>query len=481
MVENVATIAARSRPSQRAQDRCLANVAKRRNRKYSAAIMTRQCHHVEARKIILSIAKLASSKSRLVKVAFRGPNRSVGNRDHATHWIHRYPAKMFHRIPQAILNPEVVKPRSVVLDPFCGSGTVLLEAMLAGYRSIGIDINPIARLISRVKTNPLEGHHLRHHFRRILEFTAKDLSLPPREPRLAFWFKPQVLIALWNLRRAIGRIRHEECRDFFLVNLSAIVRKASWADPSIAPPVKLTKQRAKRANSRYRRSLANAEALDHKIVLRLFIETVERNLQRVDNFRALCPKKQAVTLGGECHAADTGLPSRSVDVVLTSPPYCGAQKYVRSLSLEMRWLGLDNQQISEIDRRTLGTERTSTCEASIETPDPEANQLLDKIRRRNPTRAAMLSNYVRYLCAFVKECKRVLRPGGQAFVTFGTSHIAGYRVEMDKFFRSAARREGLKIVATIVDSIPSRGMITKRHRTAGCIRDERVVWVRKAK
>jgi len=144
-------------------------------------------------------------------------------------------------------------------------------------------------------------------------------------------------------------------------------------------------------------------------------------------------------------------------------------------------MGLDNQQIAEIDRRTLGTERISTREANLKTPDPEANQLLEKIRRRNPTRAAMLSNYVRYLCSFVKECKRVLRPRGQAFVTFGTSHIAGCRVEMDKFFRTAARREGLKIVATIVDSIPSRGMITKRHKTANCISDERVVWVRKVK
>ena len=441
--------------------------------------MTRQCNSLEARQVIQSLAKTPPCRYREIEVAFRGLGRAVGKRDHATHWIHWYPAKMFHRIPQAILTPEVVKPGSVVLDPFCGSGTVLLEAMLAGYRSLGIDINPLARLITRVKTTPLDERHLLQHLQRILEAAETDTSLSPADPKLVFWFKPQSRRALWNLRRAISRIQHKECRDFFLVNLSAIVRRASWADPSIAPPVKLNRQRAKRANKRYRKALAAAEETNRSAVFCAFAENAKKNIERIKTFQALRPRGKAVALDGRRHAARTGLAHHSVDVILTSPPYCGAQKYVRSLSLEMRWLGLPWEQIAEIDRITLGTERASSCHRCMPTPDSEANNLLEKIQRRNPTRAAMFSIYVRYLCDFVSECKRVLKPGGQAFVTFGTSHIAGYRVEMDKYFRAAALREGFRIVATIVDNIPSRGMITKRHRTAGCIKDERVVWVRK--
>lgn len=442
--------------------------------------MNHQCDFLEARQVIHTLAKTPSSRYIKVEVSFRGPDRIVGNRDRATHLIHWYPAKMFHRIPQAILTPEVVKQGSVVLDPFCGSGTVLVEAVLAGYNAIGIDINPLACLISRVKTTPLNEQHLLHHFYHILAAAHRDISLPPADSKFEYWFKPQAKRALWNLSRSIGRIRHRECREFFLVSLSGIVRRASWADPSIAPPVKMNRQRALRANSRYLKALSAAEETNRRTTFSAFSETVKKNIERIKKFQALCPTGQAVTLGERRHAARTGLAHDSVDVILTSPPYCGAQKYVRSLNLEMKWLGLSEQQIAEIDRLTLGTERTPICQQYQSIPDPEANRLLKKISLRNPTRAAMFSSYVRYLYDFVSECKRVLKPGGQAFVTFGTSHIAGYRVEMDKYFRAAASREGFNIVATIVDNIPSRGMITKRHKSAACISDERVVWIRKS-
>ena len=73
---------------------------------------------------------------------FRGSQGEVGRRDFATHWIHWYPAKMFHRIPAEILASSTAE-RLTVLDPFCGSGTVLLEAALRGHSAIGIDVNPL--------------------------------------------------------------------------------------------------------------------------------------------------------------------------------------------------------------------------------------------------------------------------------------------------------------------------------------------------
>src|SRR5580704_13919107 len=79
-----------------------------------------------------------------INVVFRSENGAVGKRDHLTHWIHSYPAKMFHRIPQVILSRLPLKPTLRILDPFCGSGTVLLEAISRGHSAIGIDVNPLA-------------------------------------------------------------------------------------------------------------------------------------------------------------------------------------------------------------------------------------------------------------------------------------------------------------------------------------------------
>src|SRR2546422_3074150 len=89
---------------------------------------------------VLSDSYSCSEIPATIKVAFRSPDGRVGRRDAATHWIHWYPAKMFHRIPQQILSALTTREKTTVLDPFCGSGTVLLEGALKGHRTIGIDI-----------------------------------------------------------------------------------------------------------------------------------------------------------------------------------------------------------------------------------------------------------------------------------------------------------------------------------------------------
>ena len=104
--------------------------------------------------------RVANGNLREISVSFRGRDGAIGRRDFATHWIHWYPAKMFHRIPSVFLDTVDLSVPATILDPFCGSGTVLLEANLRGHQAIGIDINPMARLVSRVKTTPLDPNEL---------------------------------------------------------------------------------------------------------------------------------------------------------------------------------------------------------------------------------------------------------------------------------------------------------------------------------
>ena len=91
----------------------------------------------------------------------------------------------------------------------------------------------------------------------------------------------------------------------------------------------------------------------------------------------------------------------------------------------------------------------------------------------------MAAEYIRYLTRFAMECFRVLKRGGEAFVTFGTGHVSGITVAWDALFCAAAEEAGLRIVAVLVDNIPSRGLMTARHQTSDTIDDERVVWIRR--
>ena len=77
------------------------------------------------------------------------------HQSYLTHGVHKFPAKFFPELPRYLIS-KYSKLGDVVLDPMCGSGTTLLESILQNRHAIGVDIDPIAKMISRVKTTPIE-------------------------------------------------------------------------------------------------------------------------------------------------------------------------------------------------------------------------------------------------------------------------------------------------------------------------------------
>ncbi len=107
------------------------------------------------------------------------------------------------------------KPKAVVLDPFCGSGSGLLETFIRGYNSYGIDINPLSLLISKVKMTPLNYKLLQNELEKILTKTSliKEID-SPNFFNIDYWFKPAVISKVADLRRAIDSITNVRIRDF---------------------------------------------------------------------------------------------------------------------------------------------------------------------------------------------------------------------------------------------------------------------------
>ena len=115
-----------------------------------------------------------------VSVNFRRIVPGLTSSDRFTHLVHPYPAKLLVHIPYFFLASDLLsKPGDVVLDPFCGSGTVLFEAQLANRRAYGVDANPLARLISRVKTTPLEVVAVKQCLDRVLSTIQSEPLGPP--------------------------------------------------------------------------------------------------------------------------------------------------------------------------------------------------------------------------------------------------------------------------------------------------------------
>ena len=125
-------------------------------------------------------------------------------------------------------------------------------------------------------------------------------------------------------------------------------------------------------------------------------------------------------------AANTGLPSETIDAIITSPPYCGSQKYIRSMKLELIISGHQLDEIRSIDKQTLGTEAITGRNlplGQLLTEDPFADrtirQDISRETRFVPIWLPNIANIFRFLR---KNVRRVLTPGGQLLVTLGQKH-----------------------------------------------------------
>ncbi|MCY4640306.1 MAG: hypothetical protein OXC94_08200 [Chloroflexi bacterium] len=418
-----------------------------------------------------------------IRVSFRQKGGGTGRRDVFTHWLHSYPAKMFHRIPAVCLDNLHLPQEATILDPFCGSGTVLLEANLRGLDAVGLDINPLALLISRVKVTPVDPHFLTDQLAALLAKAKRYRSAPAPNSVLEYWLLPAARAGLHRLARAIAEVTDPDCRAFFLVTMTSTVRRLSTADPAIPPLVRLSGVRAKSAGARYRRALGHAQSVTTASVYSAFLKAATANIRRMSELHAV-----QTTLGStrfadaSAHAARTGLDVDSIDAIITSPPYCGAQKYVRSMKLELLLSGFPQSQLRMLDRATLGTEAVTVGAEAVGgllTGDHYVDSLVREVYDANPVRARMASDYSRYMWDFAEECRRVLRPGGHLFVTLGRSTLAGVPFPADRIFHRAGRKVGLDSIATLIDPIPSRGLLTQRHSTAGRIDHEYIAWLRR--
>ena len=152
---------------------------------------------------------------------------------YSNHGYHTYPAMMIPQIARRLIE-MYGKDKKVLLDPFAGSGTALLEATLHKNfeKTYGIDINPLALLISKVKTTKIHPQKLWDEYHRIVKKSLEDKKNKKSIPKpdffnIDFWFKPQVINDLAIIKQNINEIKDKDIQDFFLIAFSETVRDVS--------------------------------------------------------------------------------------------------------------------------------------------------------------------------------------------------------------------------------------------------------------
>lgn len=402
----------------------------------------------------------------------------VGER--ATHYIHPYPAKLLPQIAHFFLAAkEYFGSELHVLDPFGGSGTVALETILSGNKAYYADANPLARYIAKVKTKKIDTTQLRTELVLIEQrYKRSRACKKPDVVNLNKWFSAKSINHLVRLKSSIDGCENTDIRDFYLVAFSAVSRKVSNADPRLSVPV-------------VRKNIDPEKNIN---VFDVFLQQSEANISRMHEFNRLSANPSLVQdVGFDARdlksprawgkSLNQPLRPKSIDLIITSPPYAGAQKYIRASSLSLGWLGLvESGKLKSLENQNIGREHLpkSVWDNTISTSVGAANDVLDRVRKINPLRAAIAATYLNEMDQCFKEMSRVLTDNGHLILVIGNNEVCGEKFLSSEYLISIAKKYDLDPILKAVDEIKSRGLMTKRNKTAGIISLEWVIMFRKS-
>lgn len=390
---------------------------------------------------------------------------------YATHGIHRYPAKFIPQIPRFCIESHSDVGDSV-LDPFMGSGTTLLESFILGRDSFGVDIHPLARLIAKVKTTPIDPDALSTIADGLLASIRSDGgdcgSLVPEIPNREHWFRPGVLSELATIKKHIWKLRESDSKDFFKICFSSIIRKVSNSDnDSLIPEVtsfqrKLDEQgkTSYDALSKFENSVRN-KLIDAADFWKLAQEVSEK-------FKGV-PKVDII--GNE--ARDIALEDGSVDLAVTSPPYASAVHYVSVHKLEMYWLDLISST-AELDSRVVGTARAYVADYRGWEPRsgiPELSRVLDELAAKDKKSAYIVYKYFEEMRKNFVEVHRVLKRNGKYCVVVGENTFRKVRIPTYRILTGVAERSGFALKNTYVYDVINRHLDIPRWNDSRIERD----------
>jgi hypothetical protein len=349
------------------------------------------------------------------------------------HGFHTYPARMHPTTAARLVRALAPGARATVLDPFCGSGTVLVEAMIAGRRGVGVDLNPIAVRLAAFKTGRRDPPFLESFVKtagaaaafaddRRVRRAGATHRYPPDDVES---FDPHVLLELDSLRAGIRELAKDEreLREALELVLSSIL-------------VKVSSRVSDTSTARTARRIAAG------FTAKLFARKASEVARRLSALDALVPADApAARVALDDATRLRSVPASSVDAIITSPPYASTHDYLAHHALRLRWLDLDSRELAA---REVGARRRY---AHVEPGDARAL-------------------WTQELCAVLKPMSRVCRRGAKIALLLADSAVHGEALRADDIVADAADQVGLVTVARASQRRPHF-----HEPTAGAFRD----------
>lgn len=416
-----------------------------------------------------------------------------------THGLHNYPAMMVSPISRNIISLiKSIRPIKTLADPFMGSGTVLVEGMLAGIEKIyGNDINPLALFLSKVKTTPIDINKLQSEIellytRIFAKYSSADLQIEnaddimrhkyeldltdkngwgtdapeylrkyvvenklnieiPDFKNIGYWFKPRVILLLSLIKTEINQIKSKDIRDFVFIAFSETIRFVS-----------------NRRNGEFKLFRMSPNKVDAFTpdVIKEFKLILERNIEKMNSFveaySSIESDSDVIIINNDA-ATLQDIPENSIDLLVTSPPYGDSRTtvaYGEYSRLSLQWVDMFNltdKEIMNIDKSLMGgTKFRNGFEYDI--PSIELRSALDKIKDIDIERAGDVYSFYRDLAKSIKTISTKMQKDGYLFWVVGNRTVKGITLRTDSIIAEIGEACGLKKIYTIDRNIINKVM-----------------------
>jgi DNA modification methylase len=397
-----------------------------------------------------------------------------------THGFHKYPAKFIPHIPKWAITKYLNGDKNkFVLDPFCGSGTTLVESVLAGYNAIGIDIDPLSALISKVKTTKVDTTELK----KISYWLAKEITtkrkgtFKPDCETIEHWFTKDAIDKLSKIRTSLNQIpekfgntkKVKDIQNLFFICFSSIIRRVSKAD-----------------NESQKTYVSHTRVKEPEEVNALFLKQLELYVERATIFsnETYTKAKSKIIVSSSTNSLNKNLNNQQIDLVITSPPYIKAIDYVYNQMVELFWIGdlFEMQTQTKQNQKKvhyIGNKQIAKSEFNNYTPyetilgidelDNKLQTVYDTDKKNGHKHSYVTFKYFSEMEQHFAEIRKCLTSKTHYVMVVGDSTVSDIYFETADFLIEIAERNGFKITNKWGYKIKNRYMRFDRKGRGGII------------
>lgn len=385
--------------------------------------------------------------------------KTIKDTSYITHGYYTYPAKFIPQLASRLIN-EYSSEGDIIIDPFMGSGTTVVEAIVNNRIGIGTDINDIAYLIAKVKTTPIQAMKLLQEFNKVeidlrgrmngnyAQFLTKSLTFVPQNERIDYWFLPQQKEKLSIIFARILEIEDEDIKNFFLVAFAQILKSCSiWLQKSVKP----TRDQNKKIYEPLTLFSAQAKKMikRHDEFNRILSEKVKNNINEFRTIRC----EDSRSLPCEDGTAQT---------IVTSPPYVTSYEYADLHQLPSLWFGYLSE-LPEFRKKFIGSAYKDR--EKIDLKSLLAQNIVEQLGENKKGREVRY--YFADMLETFTEVKRVLKIGGKACVVIGNTQFQGVDILNAEVFQEQFESIGFITHNIIHREIPSKMLPSTRDNETG--------------